>query len=89
MASFLGLILFGFGLGVVAVVVLEAVGFLWIMERLRHKIVREEAELSTKAQLATASKQLDHQQSLHFAFQKQVRSSFSHFRLCQNAQTSI
>lgn len=74
MGSVLGLILLGFGFGVVAVIAFEAVGLLWIMKRLRHKLNKEEeeAKLSSQTQLGATTAQLDHQQSLHFAFQKQV-----------------
>ncbi|XP_020238904.1 uncharacterized protein LOC109817956 [Cajanus cajan] len=64
----LGLILVGFGLGVVAVVAAEALGLLWIMKRLRHKINSDEACFSSQT-LATPL--LDPQQSLDFAFRKQ------------------
>ncbi|KAK7344094.1 hypothetical protein VNO77_13352 [Canavalia gladiata] len=69
MTTVLGLILLGFGLGVVAVVAAEAVGVLWIMKRLRHKIKSDEATLNSQTQVATAL--LDPQQSLHFASKKQ------------------
>ncbi|TKY51998.1 Testis-expressed sequence 2 protein [Spatholobus suberectus] len=68
MGVVLGLILVGFGLGVVAVVAAEALGLLWIMKRVRHKINSDEAYFSSQT-LATAL--LDPQQSLDFAFRKQ------------------
>ncbi|XP_004495486.1 uncharacterized protein [Cicer arietinum] len=71
MSSFFGLILLGFGVGVVAVFAIEAVGVLWIMKRLRHKLHTEQSNLSSQTQLDTSSKHLDHQQSLYFSFNKQ------------------
>jgi len=69
MATVLGLVLVGFGLGVLAVVAAEALGLLWIMKRLRQKSNNDEAYFSSKT-LTTAL--LDPQQSLDFAFRKQV-----------------
>ncbi|WVY98077.1 hypothetical protein V8G54_030228 [Vigna mungo] len=68
MATVLGLVLVGFGLGVLAVVAAEALGLLWIMKRLQHKSNSDEAYFSSKT-LTTAL--LDPQQSLDFAFRKQ------------------
>ncbi|XP_027935564.1 testis-expressed protein 2-like isoform X2 [Vigna unguiculata] len=68
MATVLGLVLVGFGLGVLAVVAAEALGLLWIMKRLRQKSNNDEAYFSSKT-LTTAL--LDPQQSLDFAFRKQ------------------
>lgn len=73
----LGSILLGFSLGVVAVVAAEALGLLWIMKRLRHKLNKDEANLLSKTKLG--SHQLDHQQSLHFASKKQVVFEFLTF----------
>lgn len=69
MATVLGWVLVGFGLGVLAVVAAEALGLLWIMKRLQHKSNSDEAYFSSKT-LTTAL--LDPQQSLDFAFRKQV-----------------
>ncbi|KAK7391826.1 hypothetical protein VNO78_20249 [Psophocarpus tetragonolobus] len=68
MGPLLGLILVGFGLGVLAVVAVETLGLLWIMKRLRHKITKDEAYFSSKT---LAPPMLDPQQSLDFAFRKQ------------------
>ncbi|WJX19068.1 hypothetical protein P8452_08801 [Trifolium repens] len=67
MPSFFGLILLGFTFGAVAVLAVQALGLLWIIKRLRHN----HKPSSSQIQLDTSSKQLDHQQSLHFAFHKQ------------------
>lgn len=69
MGSILGLILIGFGLGVLFVVAAEALGLIWIMKRLRQKINTDQAYFSSQT-LSNAL--LDPQQSLHFAFKKQV-----------------
>ncbi|KAK7278329.1 hypothetical protein RJT34_23357 [Clitoria ternatea] len=63
----LGLILVGFGLGVVAVVAAEALGLLWILSRLRRKINHYEQAYQTQS----GPPLLDPHQSLHFAFAKQ------------------
>ncbi|RDX92182.1 Testis-expressed protein 2 [Mucuna pruriens] len=68
MGMVLGFIVVGFGLGVVAVVAAEALGLLWIMKRLRHKINNDQAHFSSQT-LSTAL--LDPQQSLDFASRKQ------------------
>ncbi|KAL2325239.1 hypothetical protein Fmac_024297 [Flemingia macrophylla] len=67
MGMVLGLIMLGFCLGVVAVVAAEALGLLWIMKRLRHKINSDETYFSQT--LSTAL--LDPQQSLDFVLRKQ------------------
>ncbi|XP_027358420.1 uncharacterized protein LOC113867350 isoform X1 [Abrus precatorius] len=48
------LILFGFLLGVVVVVAAQALGVLWILKRLRSKINKDRAKISSKAQLGNA-----------------------------------
>ncbi|KAK7314828.1 hypothetical protein VNO77_33356 [Canavalia gladiata] len=45
------LIFFGFLLGMVAVVAAEALGLLWIMKRLRYKMNRDQAKISSKPRL--------------------------------------
>ncbi|KAJ1383004.1 Synaptotagmin-like mitochondrial-lipid-binding domain [Sesbania bispinosa] len=55
------LILFGFLLGVVAVLAAEALGLLWILKRLRSKMNRDQAKISSKTQLGSA--QIDPHQS--------------------------
>jgi len=72
MATLLGLILVGFGLGVLTVVAVEALGLLWIMKRLRHKINNDEAYFSSKTPTTAL---LDPQQSLDFAYRKQVSTN--------------
>lgn len=69
MATILGLILVGFGFGVVFVVAAEALGLLWIMKRLRQKIKNDQAYISSQTLAATPL--LDPQQSLDFALTKQ------------------
>ncbi|XP_027365115.1 testis-expressed protein 2-like [Abrus precatorius] len=71
MVTAMGSILLGFGLGVVAIVAAEALGLLWIMKRLRHKIKHDEATLSSQTHFAITQSLLDPQQSLDFAFKKQ------------------
>jgi len=66
--AFYGLILLGFTFGVVAVVTVQAIALLWIIKRFRHS--------HTRLLNTSSTHQLDHQQSLHFAFQKQVLSCF-------------
>ena len=66
-----GLILLGFGLGVVAVVAAEALGLLWILKRLRFKANRDQAKVSSETRVGAA--ELDPLQSLDFVFKKQVR----------------
>jgi len=81
-SSFYGLILLGFTFGVVAVFTVEAIALLWIIKRLRHTHSSQTQVLCT-----SSTDQLDHQQSLHFAFQKQVHSCFC--LLCLNIQMTI
>lgn len=61
------LILFGFLLGVVAVVAAEALGLLWILKRLRSKVIdKDQAKISSKTQLggSAAPPQIDPHHSL-------------------------
>lgn len=67
-SSFYGLILLGFTFGVVAVVTVQAIAFLWIIKRLRHS---HNHSSHTQVLATSSTHQLDHQQSLHFASQKQ------------------
>ncbi|XP_061342969.1 uncharacterized protein LOC133289112 [Gastrolobium bilobum] len=57
------LILFGFLLGVVAVVAAEAFGFMWILKRLRSRSNRDQAKISSKTQLGSSA-QFDSHHSL-------------------------
>lgn len=72
------LILFGFVLGVAAVVAAEALGLLLIVKWLSTKIKQDEAKISLKPQADTVEP--DPQQSLNFAENKQV--ILSDGRLC-------
>jgi hypothetical protein len=92
MPSFFGLILLGFTFGAVAVLAIQALGLLWIIKRLRHN----HKPSSSQIQLDTSSKQLDHQQSLHFAFHKQVHFPplfhlcyLSYYLLCQEIRIEM
>lgn len=61
------LIFFGFLLGVVAVVAAEALGLLWILKRLRSKVIdKDQAKISSKTQLggSAAPPQIDPHHSL-------------------------
>lgn len=66
----LALILFGFVLGVVAVVAAEALGAFLIVKWLGTKSKRDEAKIASKPHASTV--ELDPQQSLIFAENKQV-----------------
>lgn len=77
-SSFYGLILLGFTFGVVAVVTVQAIAFLWIIKRLRHS---HNHSSHTQVLATSSTHQLDHQQSLHFASQKQVHSCFTKLKL--------
>ena len=65
-----GLIFIGFVLGVVTVVAAEALGLWLIIKRLSTKIKQDEAKNSLKSE--PGGGELDPQQSLSFAFNKQV-----------------
>ncbi|RDY03233.1 Testis-expressed protein 2 [Mucuna pruriens] len=57
------LILFGFFLGVVAVVAAEALGALWVIKRMRSRITRDQLKIALKTQLGDAQSD-PHQQLL-------------------------
>ncbi|KAL2334409.1 hypothetical protein Fmac_015622 [Flemingia macrophylla] len=63
MALVFALILFGFLLGVLAVVAAEALGFLWVLKRLRRRISRDQAKIASETQLGGARSD-SHQQLL-------------------------
>ncbi|CAL0321080.1 unnamed protein product [Lupinus luteus] len=66
----ISLILIGFGFGVVAVVGVQALGVLWIMNWLRRKVNIDQSKISSIASDASAPPELDPNQSLDFAFKK-------------------
>ncbi|CAJ1952379.1 unnamed protein product [Sphenostylis stenocarpa] len=57
------LILLGFFLGVVVVVAAEAIGFLWVLQRMRKRISRDQAKIASKTQPVVAQSD-SHQQLL-------------------------
>lgn len=57
------LILFGFFLGVVAVVAAEALGVLWVIKRLRRRMIRDQEKIASKTQLGSVQSD-SHQQLL-------------------------
>ncbi|XP_028783191.1 testis-expressed protein 2 [Neltuma alba] len=71
MGLVLGLILFGFVLGVVAVLAAEALGAFLIIKRLSIKAKQDEAVIISKSKSHEGTVELDTQQSLTFAENKQ------------------
>ncbi|KAE9589698.1 putative PH domain, MMM1 domain-containing protein [Lupinus albus] len=67
----ISLILIGFGIGVVAIVGVQVVGVLWIMNWLRHKVNIDQSNVSSIVSDIAATPELDPNQSLNFAFKKQ------------------